>query len=78
MRAHMLDIFRLENVIFSGSPPFSSKITSKFPDGLNQERGTWYLAHTECKLSDIATTKSITWSCMYDIFVFLFSTRNRK
>lgn len=37
--------FLLENLIWVGSPPLSSKITNTFPDGLNQDRGTWYLRH---------------------------------
>lgn len=41
--AQTLEILRVANLILVGSPPFSSKITKIFPDGLNQDRGIWYL-----------------------------------
>ena len=45
--AHRALVLRFEKVIFDGSPPFSSKITRTFPEGLNQERGTWYLVEKD-------------------------------
>ena len=65
-RPQMLEILRRENLILVGSPPFSSKITRMFPDGLNQDRGTWYLINANRQINGCHNKNK-------DVSIFVFS-----
>lgn len=73
--AQMTENIRFENLIWEGSPPFSSKITRMLPDGLNQDRGTWYLIHTDNKISMREREKEIRF---YPCHTFLNNYQDMK